>query len=382
MSFKKKVKILLPVCVILIVAVSVAAALITREDAVITNETATNVSTEETVSAISADNPLEGDKYPEINALVQTYLTALADGDVDTISSITNNMTDIERIRVQELGKVIDAFPEYNVFTKIGPTEGSYIVYAAVRAQFPGVQEYAPGIYCFYVCTDENGEFYFNEGTLTEEEQVYIDAINADASVVNLMNSIDEEYKELLEKNETVRTYIEIMQNEIRGAVGEAFANAAAEENPEESESEDPTILHSACQAKALETINVRSSDSEAADKLGKIDKGTTIDVIEIRVNGWSKINYKGKEAYVKSDYLEVIAPPEEAGTGENVSNGKVVAKTTVNVRSEASTSSTRIGQVVEGTTLDWIADVDGGFSKIIYEGKVGYIKSEYLEKK
>ena len=382
MSFKKKVKILLPVCVILIVAVSVAAALITREDAVITNETATNVSTEETVSAISADNPLEGDKYPEINALVQTYLTALADGDVDTISSITNNMTDIERIRVQELGKVIDAFPEYNVFTKIGPTEGSYIVYAAVRAQFPGVQEYAPGIYCFYVCTDENGEFYFNEGTLTEEEQVYIDAINADASVVNLMNSIDEEYKELLEKNETVRTYIEIMQNEIRGAVGEAFANAAAEENSEEPETEDPTILHSACQAKALETINVRSSDSEAADKLGKIDKGTTIDVIEIRVNGWSKINYKGKEAYVKSDYLEVIAPPEEAGTGENVSNGKVVAKTTVNVRSEASTSSTRIGQVVEGTTLDWIADVDGGFSKIIYEGKVGYIKSEYLEKK
>ena len=386
MNFKKNVKILLPICVILIVAVSVAAALITREEAVVANETATSsVTTEETVAAISADNPLEGDKYPELNALILTYLTALADGDVDTISSITNNMTDIERIRVQELGKFIDAFPEYNVFTKIGPTEGSYIVYAAARAQFPGVDEYVPGIYCFYVCTDENGKFYFNEGTLTEEEQVYIDAINADASVVNLMNSIDEEYQEMLKNDEKVRTYIEIMQSEIRGAVGEALASTATEASSEEPNSEpasDPTILYSACEARTIDTINVRSSDSETADKLGKIQKGTNIDVIEIRVNGWSKILYQGKEAYVKSDYLEVIPPPEEAGTGENVSNGTVVANTTVNVRSEASTDSKRIGQVVQGTSLDWIADVDGGFSKVIYEGKVGYIKSEYLDKK
>lgn len=383
MNFKKKVKLLLPICVMLIVAVSVAAALITREEVVIANETATSVNEEETVAAISADNPLEGDKYPELNTLIRTYLDALAAGDVDTISSITNNMTDIERIRVQELGKYIDAFPEYNVFTKIGPTEGSYIVYAAVRAQFPGIAEYAPGIYCFYVCTDENGNFYFNEGTLTEQEQIYIDAINADASVVGLMNSIDEEYKELLANNEKISTYIEIMQSEIRGAVGEALATAAAEAAGEEnnSEPEDPTILHSACQAKTTETINVRSSDSETADKLGKIQRGTTIDVIEIRVNGWSKIYYNGKEAYVKNDYLEVIAPPEEAGTGENVSNGKVKANTTVNVRAAADIESTRIGQVIQGTVLDWIADVDGGFSKVIYEGKVGYIKSEYLTK-
>jgi len=41
--------------------------------------------------------------------------------------------------------------------------------------------------------------------------------------------------------------------------------------------------LHTACQAITTDTINVRSSDSEAADKLGKISKGTTIDVIEVR---------------------------------------------------------------------------------------------------
>ena len=385
MKFKKNIKILLPICVIVIVAICVAAALITREDAVIVNETLDSMNTGETVAAISADNPLEGDKYPEINNIVITYLNALADGDVDTISSITNNMTDIERIRITELGKYIDAFPEYNVFTKIGPTEDSFIVYAAARAQFPGVDELVPGIYCFYVCTDENGKLYFNEGTLTEEEQIYIDAINADTSVVNLMDSIDKEYQELLENNDSVRNYIEVMQNEIRGAVGTALASASTEGSEEvgiEPLSDDPTILYTAVQAITTDTINVRSSDSESADRLGKIQKGTTVDVIEIRVNGWSKLIYEGKEAYVKNDYLQVIEPEDEAGTGENVANGTVVTKATVNVRSQANTTSTRLGQVAEGTTLEWIKDVDGGFSKVIYEGQVGYIKSEYLDKK
>lgn len=379
MDFKNRVKLLLPICVIIIVAISVLALLITREDSALVNETA-SASNEETVSALAADNVLEGDKYPKINEIVVKYLEALAAGDVDTIGLITNNMNDIERIRVTELSKYIDAFPEYNVFTKIGPTENSYIVYAAVRVQFSGLETLVPGIYCFYVCTDENGNYYFNEGVLTEEEQVYIDAINADATVETLMNSIDTEYQALLYDNETVRNYIELMQSEIRSAVGETLVNAAATPDPNAANA-DPTVLHTACEAITTDTINVRSSDSEAADKLGKISKGTTIDVIEVRVNGWSKINYQGKEAYVKTNYLEIIEPEDPAGTGDNVANGKVKANTTVNVRSHADTNSTRIGQVLEGETIDWIADVENGFSKVIYDGKVGYIKSEYLTK-
>lgn len=377
-------KILIPIFVVVGVAVIVAKTLSDREEAVVVNEeaTVTTTTTEETVSAISSDNPLQADLYEPINYLVDTYLKALADGDVDTIASITNNMTEIERIRVIELGKYIEAFPEYNVFTKFGPQTGSYIVYAAARAKFPGIDKVVPGIYCFYVCEDEDGSYYFNEGVLTEEEQIYIDAINADEAVVSLMENIDMQYQQMIKDDAQVRNYIEIMQNEIRGAVGTALA-AKEEENAESTETkpEDPTLLYEACQAKTTDTINVRSSDSETADKLGSIARGTVIDVMEIRVNGWSKIMYKGNEAYVKTDYLQVIEEPEEAGTGENTAQGTVIANTTVNVRSDASTSADRMGQVSKGQKLDWISDLDNGWSKIIYNDKVGYIKSEYLDK-
>ncbi len=383
MVIKRIIKIMIPVCVILIVAISVAAALITQEGSVLANEE-TAIETEvETVTANSADNPLIADQYPEVNELVMTYLNALANGDVDTYGSITNNMTDITKIRVTELGKYIESFPAYNVFTKIGPAEGSYIVFVAVRAQLTGLEELMPGIYNLYICSDENGKLYINEDTVTDEEQSYIEAVNADSRVADLQQDFNEEYEALLKDNENVRKYIELMNNEIRGAVGAALANATAEngtENPENTNS-DPTVLHSNCQAVTMDTINVRSSDSETADKIGKITKGTTVDVIEVRVNGWTKITFEGKEAYIKTDYLEILEPAEEVGTGENLANGKVTTTTNVNVRAQASASSSRIGQVEAGAVLDWIEDVAGGFSKVIYEDKIGYIASEYLKK-
>lgn len=385
MIVKKIIKITIPICVVLVVAISVAAALLTKEESILANEETAVYTETETVTANSADNPLIADVFPEVNALVETYLNALADGDEEKYSSITNNMTDITRIRVAELGKYIEEFSAYNVFTKIGPLEGSYVVFVAVRAQLANLEAEMPGIYNLYVCTDENGKLYINEDTVTEEEQKYIEAVNADATVVALQEDFNKEYKELLDNNETVRTYIELMNNEIRGAVGAALASVSAENAAEtmssENVNEDPTILHKDCEAVATETINVRSSDSETADKIGKLAKGTNVYVLEMRVNGWTKITYEGKEAYVKNDYLEIQLPPEEAGTGENVANGKVVATTKVNVRAQASASASRIGQVSEGTTLDWIADVDGGFSKVIFEGKVGYIATEFLTK-
>ena len=39
--------------------------------------------------------------------------------------------------------------------------------------------------------------------------------------------------------------------------------------------------------------------------------------VLEQKENGWSKIEYEGKDAYIKSDYLEVISEEPAADTQE-----------------------------------------------------------------
>lgn len=377
----KKRMLILSVVIVLAVAVFVSGMLVYHKNDSANSESeqetaVDNSAISETVAAVSVDNPLEADKYPEINELVVTYLTALADGDVDTMVEICSNVTDTEKIRIEELGKYIDAFPEYNVFTKLGPVENSYVVYAAARAQFPGIDTLVPGIYCLYVCMDEEDNYYINEDTLTDEELTYIDAVASDESVMELCNSIDEEYQELVETDSEIATYIELMTNEIRDAVGTALVSVSSDDEDSTDEETDDTVVAKSCQAKTTDTINVRSSDSTAADKLGTITKGTTIDVIEIRVNGWAQIEYNGQTAYVKTDYLEILSSTENEPT-----NGYVVTTDTVNVRASASIEAEKLGTVAAGEVLEWVEDVTGGFSKIKYDGSIAYIATEYLEK-
>lgn len=55
-----------------------------------------------------------------------------------------------------------------------------------------------------------------------------------------------------------------------------------------------------------LENVNVRASASPNATKLGTASKGEVFELIEEVGNGWSKINYNGQTAYIKSEYLRV----------------------------------------------------------------------------
>ncbi len=387
---QNKIQLIIPTAVILGVAAVVAVSLWNHNEVTVAAEQQSAidaVAVDEVVVAVSSENPLEVDLYPELNQFIVQYLTALADGNVEVISSMSNNVSDTEVIRIQELGAHIEAFPEYNIFTKKGPVENSYIVYAAARAKMPGLETLLPGIYSFYVCTNDSGNFYLNEGTLTEEESSYIAALESDSAVIELLTSIDTEYNELLTTNEEVKTYMDVLQNEIKDAVGTAIATgddavaiAAADEvmvaSSEAVAEVDETILATSAIAKVTTTINVRASDSEAADKVGKLEQGTTIEVIEMKVNGWSKFMFEGVEAYVKTDYLQVVA---EAATEE--ANGMVTATTNVNVRAEASADAERLGQVDAGTQIEWIEDVNEEFAKVIYNGSIGYVALEYVTK-
>ena len=61
------------------------------------------------------------------------------------------------------------------------------------------------------------------------------------------------------------------------------------------------------------------------------------------------------------------------------MANGKVKATTTINVRSQASTTADRIGVLATGETVESISN-DNGWWKVIYQGKIGYVKEDYVE--
>ena len=64
---------------------------------------------------------------------------------------------------------------------------------------------------------------------------------------------------------------------------------------------------------RTTETVNVRDDSSTGGNKLGSAEKGSEFVMIEALDNGWTKIEYQGGEAYIKSDYLEQFEKEVEA---------------------------------------------------------------------
>ena len=75
----------------------------------------------------------------------------------------------------------------------------------------------------------------------------------------------------------------------------------------ETDETEEQTQEAAATQGnvRVKETVNVRSAASETADKLGVAYQGDEFGLIMEQADGWTKIDYKGKTGYIKSEFLE-----------------------------------------------------------------------------
>ncbi len=356
----------------------------------------------ETAASGSVDESLVENEDEGITSLITAYYNALAQGDVETIKGLSNFVKDTEIVRIQELGKYTDSYPTIQIYTKPGPVEGSWIAYVYTLVTFYGYEDQVPGFKGFYICTDENGSLYMNDGETDEEILAYIKRVSEQEDVVDLNNRVNAEYNELMTSREELFDYISELEREVSIAAGEALASQTAEEssaseNGADEEAGGQEGSGQELTGTATTAVNVRVSDSELADKLGKLAAGDQVKVQEVRQNGWTKIVYEGKDGYVKSEYLLVTGNGEDPaadGAAENPQNSAAsseengnqsgqgtVAKTAtanLNLRREANTSSDKLGTVVGGDTVEVLSE-SGEWSQIRYKGLVGYVKSEYL---
>ncbi|WP_307993613.1 SH3 domain-containing protein [uncultured Intestinibacter sp.] len=135
--------------------------------------------------------------------------------------------------------------------------------------------------------------------------------------------------------------------------------------------------------------LNVRSGAGTNYSKIGSLTQGTKVNIIS-ESNGWSKINYNGKIGYISSQYVSEVSsnPAPETNkpsnpTPDNNTSGntiKEVNTNVLNVRSGAGTNYSKIGSLTQGTRVSVISE-SNGWSKINYNGKVGYVSSQYLSK-
>ena len=144
--------------------------------------------------------------------------------------------------------------------------------------------------------------------------------------------------------------------------------------------SENPNPTPGKTKVVTATSLNVRSGPSTSNGVIGSLKQNDKVEVIS-ESNGWSKIKFNGKEGYVSSTYLKDADGGNAGGGSENPnpSNNKIVTATSLNVRSGPSTSSSKIGSLRQNEVVEVISE-SNGWSKIKFNGKEGYVSSDYLK--
>ncbi len=328
----------------------------------------------------------EVNAYPEVTRLMESYYSAVMDGKADAAAALCDVLPDQERYRIEEMAQYYQSFSDFNVYTKKGYQPDSYVVIVTFDISFVGVSTPAPSLESTYVCTNDSGSLYINKSELTDDEQAYFLEMSSQSDVEELTTKISVKYNEAIESDPQLEAMLKQIETDVNAAVKARLTEQQQAQQQEEADKEAEAIkaeqAANAVTVKATDVVNIRASASTDADSLGKAQIGDTYKRLEEMENGWSKIDYNGKEAYIKSDYLEVVDTGSSSGdssSSESASGGQITVKENVNVREGASETAKKLGVAYRGDKFDLI-EKSNGWCKIKYNGKEAYVKADFVE--
>jgi uncharacterized protein YgiM (DUF1202 family) len=126
----------------------------------------------------------------------------------------------------------------------------------------------------------------------------------------------------------------------------------------------------------ATTELNVRAKPSTSAKIVGSLHRGQTVKA-KSDSNGWTKITYKGKTAYVSSRY---VTKGEEMPTGDDVDKGATATTTTqVNLREGPGLTEDVITVLDEGTKVTKTGKTSKGWTEVEVGSEQGWVSTQYL---
>jgi uncharacterized protein YgiM (DUF1202 family) len=340
------------------------------------------------------EDALKTDAFPEINALVEKYFQGLSSGDTAMVAETVDVLTDEEKQVIERKKDYIEAYNNVVCYTKKGLEEDSFVVFASYEMKIHNIETPAPGIMAFYVISDVDGGYKIYNQDASEELTSYVLELAAEEEIAAIIADVDARYQQLVAEDEELGKFAQTMLESQQQAEEETEAEVEEPTDGDVKELEEPI------ETTVNDGIRIREGRSTETRMLATIVEGTKVKVYANYSDGWSKIEYSGTVGHCKTEFLtstegvpmlnvEPAAAEEEPAeeTDSTDTNAEVTAvnkemqfKETVRIRKEASTESERVGTGYENNLVKVIEHYNNGWSKIDYNGTVGYCKTEYLE--
>lgn len=121
---------------------------------------------------------------------------------------------------------------------------------------------------------------------------------------------------------------------------------------------------------------NVRESYSTSSNKVTTLNAGASLKRTGTSDNGWSRVEYNGKTAYISSQFLTTSKPADPTF---KQTNDTMYAIQDCNLRKSWSTDSDKVGYLKKGEEVTRLGVADNGWSKIKHNGSEVYVATRLL---
>ncbi|MCR4686092.1 MAG: SH3 domain-containing protein [Lachnospiraceae bacterium] len=261
------------------------------------------------------DLSLKTNAYDFINSAMTDYYTALANNDQDKIKEYVEYISDNELFNIAVKSNYIESYENITCYTQDGFAPNSYYVYVSYDIKMVNYETTLPGLVGLYYAPNGAGKYYIYRRDDMDQELV---SDFYDAYSV-------QEVKDLFTQ------------------VSDEYNVAIAS---------DPALAEF---MGGFETL--------VKDEMAKL----------------IAIEEAGEAAEGNTEVVTTDGDGNETTEPVNAGPEIVKATTKVNVRASDSENAEKIGSVIEGAELTRLETKVNGWSKIIYNGQEGYIKSDYL---
>lgn len=263
------------------------------------------------------ENNLEENSHASIDRLITKFMDCLMSGDLEVMEEITDYLSEDDRRVITANSLAYESYTDLKCYTKNGPKEDSYIVYVTCDIKITGVDTPAPYTITLYLPPKENGSRYIRFEDVEDDEE-----LQAYVAELEKDPEVQALYADVNARYQAALESDKKLYDFIQNVSGKAKEQEEPAEEPAEEPSEEP-------------------EEEEPAE-----------------------------------EPAEEPEQPSEA----MAQNRQTRVKETANVRAQASTDSERLALAYQGEAITEIESYADGWSKVEFNGKTGYMKTEFLE--
>lgn len=170
------------------------------------DDTSNTENTDNTAVSFAADN------VPEVSTVLEQYYTALGARDINGLFAVTDNLTAEEQAQIKAESDV-ESYGDVKAYTISGPSDGTYIAFVSSRCKYLGINQTLPMLSEYYLYTKEDGSLKIMDDT--DSDAAVTEAMKAaleNEEVKNLIEQVQNDYRNALDADASLRAYVESIQ--------------------------------------------------------------------------------------------------------------------------------------------------------------------------